>query len=100
MLCFKKYFFFNKLAFLLEYCPPLGRFYPFLTTLQNSDGKSTSYFFLKCDYKKHRRGSNMRRGSNIVGSASNCIQCFEIQASAQLEPGFGVYFNDRIFCTI
>ena len=44
MLCLKKYFFFNKLAFLLEYCPPLGRFYPFLTTLQNSDGKSTSYF--------------------------------------------------------
>ena len=31
----------------------------------------------------------MRLGSNIVGSASNCIQFFEIQASAQLEPGFG-----------
>jgi len=31
----------------------------------------------------------MRLSSNIVGSASNCIQFFEIQASAQLEPGFG-----------
>ena len=32
---------------------------------------------------------NLRRGSNMVGSTRNCIQCFEIRAGAQLEPVFG-----------
>ena len=35
--------------------------------------------------KNLSRGSNMRRGSNMVGSDFNCIQCIEIWAGAQLE---------------
>ena len=31
----------------------------------------------------------MKRGSNMVGSTLNCIQCFEILTGAQLKPVFG-----------
>ena len=44
---------------------------------------------LRPNLRNLSRSSNMRRGSNMVGSTWNCIQCFEILAGAQLEPVFG-----------
>ena len=44
---------------------------------------------LRQNLKKLSRGLNLRLGSNMVGSPSNFIQCFKIQAGAQLKPVFG-----------
>ena len=35
------------------------------------------------------RGLNLSRGSNMVCSNSNCIQCFKIWVGVQLKPVFG-----------
>ena len=44
---------------------------------------------LRPNFKNLRCVTNFRRGSDMVGSTRNCIQCFEIWAGAQLEPVFG-----------
>ena len=44
---------------------------------------------LRRNFENLRCVTNFRRGSDMVGSTRNCIQCFEIWAGAQLEPVFG-----------
>ena len=46
-------------------------------------------FALRPNLKDLSRGLNLSLGSSMVGSTSNCIQYFKIQAGAQLKPVFG-----------
>jgi len=46
-------------------------------------------FLRRPNLKNWSHLSNLRRGSNMVGSTRNSVMCFEIWAGAQLEPVLG-----------
>ena len=76
-------------AKLCQTCNKKGIFTTLFTLPFNTRNKIWDKINWRPNLNNLSRVTNLRRGSNTVGSSWNCNQCFRIWAGALLEPVFG-----------